>query len=61
LAAGWSACFISTMQVVAGRMKIALPADVALDAEVDPRRAGLRTRGASRCQPAWRSAMLPSG
>jgi lipoyl-dependent peroxiredoxin len=34
-AAGWSACFISSMQVVAGRMKIALPADVAVDAEVD--------------------------
>ena len=34
-AAGWSACFISSMQVVAGRMKIAQPADVAVDAEVD--------------------------
>jgi osmotically inducible protein OsmC len=34
-AAGWSACFLSAMQVVAGRMKIALPADVAVDAEVD--------------------------
>ena len=34
-AAGWSACFISSMQVVAGRMKVALPADVAIDAEVD--------------------------
>jgi Ohr subfamily peroxiredoxin len=34
-AAGWSACFLSSMQVVAGRMKIALPADVAIDAEVD--------------------------
>ena len=34
-AAGWSACFISAMQVVAGRMKVALPADVAIDAEVD--------------------------
>jgi hypothetical protein len=56
-AAGWSACFISAMQVVAGR-KIALPADVVLDAEVDPRPCGrcLRTRGTSRCQPAWRGA-----
>jgi lipoyl-dependent peroxiredoxin len=34
-AAGWSACFLSAMQVVAGRMKIALPADTAVDAEVD--------------------------
>ncbi|HKF71655.1 MAG TPA: organic hydroperoxide resistance protein [Stellaceae bacterium] len=34
-AAGWSACFISAMQVVASRMKVALPADVAIDAEVD--------------------------
>jgi Ohr subfamily peroxiredoxin len=34
-AAGWSACFLSAMQVVAGRMKIALPADAAVDAEVD--------------------------
>ena len=34
-ATGWSACFISAMQVVASRMKIALPADVAIDAEVD--------------------------
>ena len=34
-AAGWSACFLSAMQVVAGRMKIAVPADAAVDAEVD--------------------------
>jgi Ohr subfamily peroxiredoxin len=34
-AAGWSACFIGAMAVVAGRMKIALPADTAVDAEVD--------------------------
>lgn len=34
-AAGWSACFIGAMQVVAGRQKIALPADTAVDAEVD--------------------------
>ena len=34
-AAGWSACFLSAMDVVAGRMKIALPADRAVDAEVD--------------------------
>jgi lipoyl-dependent peroxiredoxin len=34
-AAGWSACFLSAMQLVAGKMKIALPADRAIDAEVD--------------------------
>ena len=34
-AAGWSACFIGAMQVVAGRMKVTLPADTAVDAEVD--------------------------
>jgi Ohr subfamily peroxiredoxin len=34
-AAGWSACFLSSMEVVASRMKIALPADRAVDAEVD--------------------------
>jgi len=39
-AAGWSACFISSMQVVAGRMKVVLPADVAIDAEVDLARTG---------------------
>ena len=34
-AAGWSACFISAMGLVANRMKIKLPADVAIDAEID--------------------------
>ncbi len=34
-AAGWSACFISAMGLEAGKMKIALPADRAIDAEVD--------------------------
>src|SRR5580704_4135096 len=34
-AAGWSACFISAMGVVARRMKVALPAGVAVDAEID--------------------------
>jgi osmotically inducible protein OsmC len=34
-AAGWSACFESAMGLVARKMKIALPADVAIDAEVD--------------------------
>ena len=34
-AAGWSACFISAMGLAAGKMKVALPADRAVDAEVD--------------------------
>ena len=34
-AAGWSACFISAMRLVANRMKVTLPADVAIDAEID--------------------------
>jgi osmotically inducible protein OsmC len=34
-AAGWSACFIGAMGVAAAKMKIALPEDRAVDAEVD--------------------------
>ena len=34
-AAGWSACFIGAMGVAAGQMKVKLPADTAVDAEVD--------------------------
>jgi osmotically inducible protein OsmC len=34
-AAGWSACFIGAMGLAAGKMKITLPADLAVDAEVD--------------------------
>ena len=34
-AAGWSACFIGAMGLAAGQMKVALPADLAVDAEVD--------------------------
>ena len=34
-AAGWSACFLSAIKLVAGKMKAALPADPAIDAEVD--------------------------
>jgi Ohr subfamily peroxiredoxin len=33
--AGWSACFISAIKLVAGKMKVTLPADVTIDAEVD--------------------------
>jgi osmotically inducible protein OsmC len=34
-AAGWSACFIGAMGLAAGKMKIKLPEDLAVDAEVD--------------------------
>ena len=34
-AAGWSACFLSGIKLVAARKKIALPNDLAIDAEVD--------------------------
>lgn len=34
-AAGYSACFIGAIKAVAGKMKITVPADVAVDAEVD--------------------------
>jgi lipoyl-dependent peroxiredoxin len=34
-AAGWSACFEAAMGLAARKMKVALPADLAIDAEVD--------------------------
>lgn len=34
-AAGWSACFIGAMGLAAGQLKVKLPADTAVDAEVD--------------------------
>ncbi len=34
-AAGWSGCFLSSMRHVASGMKITVPDDVAIDAEVD--------------------------
>jgi osmotically inducible protein OsmC len=34
-AAGWSACFLSAVKLVAGKNRIPLPTDVAIDAEVD--------------------------
>lgn len=34
-AAGWSACFLSAIKLVAAKHKVRLPADVAIDAEVD--------------------------
>ncbi|MFP3546744.1 organic hydroperoxide resistance protein [Rhizobium sp. SIMBA_035] len=34
-AAGWSACFIGAMGIAAAKRKLRLPADTAVDAEVD--------------------------
>jgi osmotically inducible protein OsmC len=34
-AAGWSACFIGAMKIAAGKAKIKMPADAAVNAEVD--------------------------
>ena len=34
-AAGYSACFIGALKAVAGKMKMTLPVDLAVDAEVD--------------------------
>jgi osmotically inducible protein OsmC len=34
-AAGWSACFIGAMGIAAGKLNIKLPAETAVDAEVD--------------------------
>jgi len=41
LAAGWSACFLSAMGIAANKMKVALPKDTAIDAEVDLCRTGV--------------------
>jgi len=34
-AAGWSACYLSAIKLIAGQMKVRLPADAAVDAEID--------------------------
>jgi lipoyl-dependent peroxiredoxin len=39
-AVGWSACFLSAIKIVAARMKVKLPAELAVDAEVDLGTAG---------------------
>ncbi len=39
-AVGWSACYLSAIKLVAGKMKVRLPADVAVDAEIDLGMAG---------------------
>ncbi|WP_213776615.1 organic hydroperoxide resistance protein [Caballeronia sp. dw_276] len=35
LAAGWSACFIGAMGIAAAKLKVRLPAETAVDAEID--------------------------
>jgi lipoyl-dependent peroxiredoxin len=40
-AAGWSACFIGAMGIAASKMKVTLPADLAVDTEVDLGTAGV--------------------
>ena len=35
LAVGWSACFTSAIKIVAAKMKVKLPPDMAIDSEVD--------------------------
>jgi len=39
-AVGWSACFLSAIKLVAAHKKVRLPADAAVDAEVDLGTAG---------------------
>ena len=53
-AAGWSACFESAMEFAARNMKITLPADHAVDAEIDlgPRRGRVQPRGSPLREPA---------
>jgi Ohr subfamily peroxiredoxin len=35
LAVGWSACFLSAIKIVANKERVTLPADVAIDTEID--------------------------
>src|SRR5277367_5717611 len=39
-AVGWSSCYLSAIKIVAARMKVRLPAEVAVDSEVDLGTAG---------------------
>jgi lipoyl-dependent peroxiredoxin len=53
-AAGWSTCFESAMAIAARKKKVALPADLAIDAEVD-----LCTNEGGYFLRAWRNVSLP--
>lgn len=53
-AVGWSACFLSAIKIVAARMKVRLPADLAIDTEVD-----LGTTGGGYLLQARLNVILP--
>jgi lipoyl-dependent peroxiredoxin len=53
-AVGWSACFLSAIKIVAARMKVKLPADLAIDTEVD-----LGTTGGGYLLQARLNVILP--
>lgn len=55
-AVGWSTCFFSAMKIEAGRMKLQIPADTVIDAEVD---LGLGTAGGGYGLQARMSVSLP--
>jgi organic hydroperoxide reductase OsmC/OhrA len=57
-ATGWSACFLSAIKLAAGKMKVTLPADLAIDAEVDLGTTGgvYGLAGPSQRQPAGHGA-----
>jgi osmotically inducible protein OsmC len=54
-AVGWSACFLSALKIVAARKKVKLPAEVAVDAEID-----LGTAGGGYLIQARLNVKLPS-
>jgi len=47
-AAGWSTCYFSAIKLVAGKKKIRIPSDAAVDAEIDLGQAGDRYGLAAR-------------
>ena len=53
-AAGWSSCFLSAIKLEAAATKVKLPADAAVDAEVDlgATDGAVLPSGPSECQPA---------
>jgi lipoyl-dependent peroxiredoxin len=53
-AVGWSACFLSAIKIVAARMKVKLPSDLAIDTEID-----LGTTGAVYLLQARLNVSLP--
>ncbi|SFI90133.1 organic hydroperoxide resistance protein [Nitrosomonas sp. Nm34] len=53
-AAGWSACFLSAVELAAAKKKVVLPADRAIDAEVD-----LGMNGNAFQLQAWLKVSLP--